>query len=360
MYNVQNAYMCKLRKELPPVNLVAVTCDSWSGMTGKLVPGSIIVCSMGSSTARGVKITGVWRSPPLPDGVGRRRLAALSGLPDSAAWRQNFFGLYCIPVVSRSIFNVGTKSSCVVYIMAWATKRRCVRFSSPCLSLNVRTSWKSQVDVSGVLVATNNLNARRTLHVLHAAEPLTIHWYAHPHLKQATHRIPLMWTLQLMLQKIAVMTHHPQSPMLVVELYTVQVWINIWQLWINICIFFSKVVLIYWTMPRPTPMGIRHEVFALAREGMKQGAIAARVGLTRATVNCILKRHAATKSLVPGNLQGLPERQHIGKTVHCWGWSDRIVFVCSGLEGADEKSVRNEGWLHNSYHPTLVPWLPGI
>ena len=35
-------------------------------------------------------------------------------------------------------------------------------------------------------------------------------------------------------------------------------------------------------MPRPTPMGIRHEVFALAREGIKQGAIAARVGLTRA------------------------------------------------------------------------------
>ena len=69
-------------------------------------------------------------------------------------------------------------------------------------------------------------------------------------------------------------------------------------------------------MPRRTPMGIRHEVFALAREGIKQGAIAARVGLTRATVNRILKRHAATGSLVP-SLQGLPERQHLGKTVHC-------------------------------------------
>ena len=87
--------MCKLWKEFPPVNLAALTCDSWSGMTGKLVPGSINVCSMGSSTARGVKITGVWRSPPLPDGVGRRRLEALSGLPDSAARRQNFFGSYC-------------------------------------------------------------------------------------------------------------------------------------------------------------------------------------------------------------------------------------------------------------------------
>ena len=25
------------------------------------------------------------------------------------------------------------------------------------------------------------------------------------------------------------------------------------------------------------------------------------------------------------SLHGLPERQHLGKTVHCWGWSDRIV-----------------------------------
>ena len=61
-------------------------------------------------------------------------------------------------------------------------------------------------------------------------------------------------------------------------------------------------------MPHPTPMGIRHEVFALAREGIKQGAIAARVGLTRATVNHILKRHAATGSLVPGKSSGAPRK----------------------------------------------------
>ena len=61
-------------------------------------------------------------------------------------------------------------------------------------------------------------------------------------------------------------------------------------------------------MPRPTPMGIRHEVFALAHEGIKQGAIAAHVGLTRATVNRILKRHAATGSLVPGKSSGAPRK----------------------------------------------------
>ena len=61
-------------------------------------------------------------------------------------------------------------------------------------------------------------------------------------------------------------------------------------------------------MPRQTPMGIRHEVLALAREGIKQGAIAARVGLTHATVNRILKRHAATGSLVPGKSSGAPRK----------------------------------------------------
>ena len=61
-------------------------------------------------------------------------------------------------------------------------------------------------------------------------------------------------------------------------------------------------------MPRPTLMGIRHEVFALAREGIKQSAIAAGVGLTRATVNRILKRHAAIGSLVPGKSSGAPRK----------------------------------------------------
>ena len=71
---------------------------------------------------------------------------------------------------------------------------------------------------------------------------------------------------------------------------------------------FSKVFLIVRTMPRPTSLGIRHEVFALACEGIKQGAIAARVGLTRATVNRILKRHAATVSLVKGKSSGAPRK----------------------------------------------------
>ena len=80
---------------------------------------------------------------------------------------------------------------------------------------------------------------------------------------------------------------------------------------------FSKVFLIVRTMPRPTPMGIRHEVFAPARVGIKQGAIAARVGLTRATVNRILKRHAATGSLCRTRQGGLTTDSRPIKTTQC-------------------------------------------
>ena len=129
----------------------------------------------------------------------------------------------------------------------------------------------------------------------------------------------------------------------------------------SIFAYFLKSFLIVRTMPRPTPMGIRHEVFALAREGIKQGAIAARVGLTRATVNRILKRHAATGSLVPGKSSGAP-RKTTPPARPCIAEDGPTgsLLECSGLDGVDEKSVRNDGWLHNGYQPTLVPWLPGI
>ena len=64
-------------------------------MTSKLLPGPITLCSMGPSVARGVKITGPCRLPPLRTGDGRWRLAALSGLQHSADRQQIFFGSYC-------------------------------------------------------------------------------------------------------------------------------------------------------------------------------------------------------------------------------------------------------------------------
>ena len=61
-------------------------------------------------------------------------------------------------------------------------------------------------------------------------------------------------------------------------------------------------------MPRPTFICVRHEVPALAREGMRKSAIAGRVGLTRAAVNRSLWSHAATGTLVPGKPTGVPRK----------------------------------------------------
>ena len=98
-------------------------------------------------------------------------------------------------------------------------------------------------------------------------------------------------------------------------------------------------------MPRSTPPGIRREVLALAHEGMRQSAIAGRMGLTCATVNRI--------KASPRWLLG---RSHT---------SSRLCFVgdgptgslhkCSGLDGADEQIVWNEVWLQNHRQPALVP-----
>ena len=77
--------------------------------------------------------------------------------------------------MSRSSFNVGTKSSMsCVHDGAGHKTEVCKFFKSMSVS-ECKDKLKSQVDVSGILVATNELNARRTLHVLHAAEPFTIH-----------------------------------------------------------------------------------------------------------------------------------------------------------------------------------------
>ena len=86
-------------------------------------------------------------------------------------------------------------------------------------------------------------------------------------------------------------------------------------------------------------MGIRHEVFAHANEGIKQGAIAARV----ATVNRILNRHAATGSLVPGS----PKDNSLARPCIAEDGPTGAFLDCSGLDGTDEKSVRNESWSHN-------------
>ena len=118
--------------------------------------------------------------------------------------------------------------------------------------------------------------------------------------------------------------------------------------WLHIFSQFSLIVLI---MPRPTHIGIRHEVLALAREGMRRSAIAGRVGLTHATVN----------NLILGTRQahgGSSIDQTSSRPCFVEDGPTRSLHNCSGLEGVDEEFVRNEGWPENHQQPAFVPWLP--
>ena len=112
VYNVHNAYTSKLRTALSPANLSVVTCDS-RGVTCKLVPRSITVCSMGPSVSWGVKITGLCRPLPLPVGDCRRRLAALRGLLHSAARRQNFLTRTVCGINNRPNYLVERYLACL-------------------------------------------------------------------------------------------------------------------------------------------------------------------------------------------------------------------------------------------------------
>ena len=58
-----------------------------------------------------------------------------------------------------------------------------------------------------------------------------------------------------------------------------------------------------------TCKGLMLEVFALAREGMRQSVIAGCVGLTHTTVNRIQRRHAPTASLVLGKSTRAPRNE---------------------------------------------------
>ena len=93
--------------------------------------------------------------------------------------------------------------------------------------------------------------------------------------------------------------------------------------------FFSHFSLIVLIMSRPTPIGIRHEVLACPCKGMWQSALAGRMGLPPATVNHILRRHAATGTLGPGKPTRVG-RSHLVKTVLCAAWSDRIASEVLG------------------------------
>ena len=100
---------------------------------------------------------------------------------------------------------------------------------------------------------------------------------------------------------------------------------TLWQLWINICIFFQKFFWLFEQCPVQPLWVLGMRCLHLPVRALSK------VLLLPVWVWLVLPPTAYSKGMLPldlwcpASLQGLPERQHLGKTVHCRGWSDRIV-----------------------------------
>ena len=143
---------------------------------------------------------------------------------------------------------------------------------------------------------------------------------------------------------------------------------TLWQLWINICIFFQK---FFWLFEQYPVQPLR--VLGLGCLHLPVRALS-KVLLLPVWVWLVLPPTAYSKGMLPldlwcqASLQGLPERQHLGKTVHCWGWSDRIVSWVLGpwrrgwnLYGMRAGRTTVNNWLlsrgYRAYRPTTKPLL---
>ena len=145
---------------------------------------------------------------------------------------------------------------------------------------------------------------------------------------------------------------------------------TLWQLWINICIFFQKNFWLFEQCPVQPLWVLGMSCLHLPVRALSK------VLLLPAWVWLVLPSTAYSKGMLPldlwcqASLQGLPERQHLGKTVHCWGWSDRIVSwvlrpwrrgweICTEW-GLVAQRLTNNRLLYRgyrAYRPTTKPLL---
>ena len=122
---------------------------------------------------------------------------------------------------------------------------------------------------------------------------------------------------------------------------------TLWQLWINICIFFQKFFWLFEQCPVQPLWVLGMRCLHLPVRALSK------VLLLPVWVWLVLSSTAYSKGMLPldlwcqASLQGLPERQHLGKTVHCWGWSDRIVSWVLGPWRRGWEICTEEGWSHN-------------
>ena len=122
---------------------------------------------------------------------------------------------------------------------------------------------------------------------------------------------------------------------------------TLWQLWINIGIFFQKFFWLFEQCPVQPLWVLGMRCLHLPVRALSK------VLLLPVWVWLVLPSTAYSKGMLPldlwcqASLQGLPERRHLGKTGIAEDGPTGSFLECSGLDGADEKFVRNEGWSHN-------------
>ena len=118
---------------------------------------------------------------------------------------------------------------------------------------------------------------------------------------------------------------------------------------------FSQFSLIVLMLPHPTPLCINIKCLHLPVRLC--GRVLLLVGLTNATIIRILRRHAATGTLVPGKPMGLFGKPHFIKTIHCFveDGTTGLFHKCSGLHGTDEEFGQKK-----HQHLALVSWLPWL
>ena len=116
-------------------------------------------------------------------------------------------------------------------------------------------------------------------------------------------------------------------------------------------------------------LAIMHGVLTLACEGIQQSAIAGHMGLTRATVNAILQRHAATGTLVPCKFTRAPRKTMPHQDHALFGMVWQYCFISArdltawmtNLYGmrVGQKTINNQLLPHGfcAYMPTRKPLL---
>ena len=122
---------------------------------------------------------------------------------------------------------------------------------------------------------------------------------------------------------------------------------TLWQLWFNICIFFQKFFWLFEQCPVQPLWVLGMRCLHLPVRALSKVLL-----LPVWVDSCYRQPHTqkACCHWIFGARQvfrGSPKDNTSARPCFAEDGPTGSFFECSGLEGADEKSVRNEGWSHN-------------